>query len=668
MHIRTVCAAFALALAVACSGEPGPAAESTSSATSPPADTPRATVAPRRAPTTRSTVPAPSTSPLPTSTPTRAAAPDQTARPPAAASPTPAPTPVPTPVPTPAPTTTPIPAPVSNPTPPDAIGELIDPAPDAFEQRSYESGELIEWWHGIFFMDTETGRVEGYRVSEEASRLESYVSELAGEEKAFSYSARHAVYGPDNRWVEVIREDRAVRFLVDRATDRAWRLGDYLNLHGASADRLLWLVAGTAVVTDHEFAELARSEGRLSGVYFSPDGRRVLFTDRAVTASGEFAPLGSVYAWDVETSERTLLFEPRAHGEWGEPTAVWAWLRPGGETIRVRVEYARPEGTPRHPREWYDLSWEGEVRARAASPGRHWSERPSPDLSYVAWAEEGYDLGDYGRAWPAVVVADGESGEPLLRVRSAGFPDLDAAWLASGDGMVLWGAAEANDRGWAVVVQIRPQPGLEWLPRLPDEWRPMLPRGLIPWPRREAMVTAATGSDRFFAGRYRLFADGGAEESRDGVALYDALSGRWRLVAIRTYQPGADVFGDPFFYLIPFWPAAGGERELAMVVRGHRFRGGGMTELNRTALEFPPLEEEFAFRVARTGSCLRVRESPGEDQAIVDCLPDGTRVVVSEGRPDMRDVAWAVGDLDWIHVRTDAGVEGWVARRFLDHD
>ena len=263
-----------------------------------------------------------------------------------------------------------------------------------------------------------------------------------------------------------------------------------------------------------------------------------------------------------------------------------------------------------------------------------------------------------------MVVDDGASREPLLRVRSAGLQDLRGGdWLASGDGMVLWGGAEANDGGWAVIARIRPEPGLEWLPRLPDEWRPGLPRGVIPWPHREAMVTAATGSDRFFAGRYSLLGDE-VEEGRDGVALYDAHSGRWRLAEIRTRQPESDTYGDPLFYLYPFWPEDAGERELAMVVGTHAFRGGGPMVLNRTALEFPPFPGELAFRVARTGSCLRVREGPSESQAIVDCLPDGTRVVVSGGPFRLYDTRV----VEWVHVRTEAGVEGWVSHRFLDHE
>ncbi len=59
-----------------------------------------------------------------------------------------------------------------------------------------------------------------------------------------------------------------------------------------------------------------------------------------------------------------------------------------------------------------------------------------------------------------------------------------------------------------------------------------------------------------------------------------------------------------------------------------------------------------------------MREGPGEWRAIVDCLPDGTRAVVSEGPllPGEGDV------VEWVHVRTASGREGWVGHRFLDHD
>lgn len=247
-----------------------------------------------------------------------------------------------------------------------------------------------------------------------------------------------------------------------------------------------------------------------------------------------------------------------------------------------------------------------------------------------------------------MVVADGESGEPLLRIRSADFPDLGPAWLASGDGMVLWGADEANGSNRTVIARIRPEPGLEWLPPLPE--------GLWYWPRQEAMVTASAGSDRFFAGRCSPL---DVEKRRDGVALYDAVSDSWHLAAIGYHQPEADTFGDRLFYLRPFWPAAGGERELAMEVGRHRLRGGGRTYLNRTVLELPPLADEVAFRVARTGSCLRVPEFDGEGAVIVDCLPDGTRVVVSErpyGSGRIVSIPHDFGDIEWGHVRPEAAL------------
>ena len=213
------------------------------------------------------------------------------------------------------------------------MGELIEPAPDAFEHRVFEPGELIEWWHGIFFMGTETGRVEGYRVGEEASRRESYFPELyTVEEKPFVFSAAYGVHGSDNRWVEVRREDGAVRFVLDRATGRSWRLGGYLDVRDASADRLLWYVAGAAIVTGDDFAEVARLEGRLP-----PRGRLLDHPDAAGAG-----------AWTVHRSS------PASLGVWrpaAEDRLPVAHLSPDGrrllfERFRERRNGAAHRGTP----------------------------------------------------------------------------------------------------------------------------------------------------------------------------------------------------------------------------------------------------------------------------------------------------------------------------------
>ena len=102
-------------------------------------------------------------------------------------------------------------------------------------------------------------------------------------------------------------------------------------------------------------------------------------------------------------------------------------------------------------------------------------------------------------------------------------------------------------------------------------------------------------------------------------------------------------------------------------------------------IEYPP-SDEIAFRVARTGSCLRLREEPGEEGRVLACLPDGARLVFAErdaeakrafeeerrGRPNP-SVSGTPGERfyaskAWVYVRTADGVEGWVRHDWLAHD
>ena len=94
-------------------------------------------------------------------------------------------------------------------------------------------------------------------------------------------------------------------------------------------------------------------------------------------------------------------------------------------------------------------------------------------------------------------------------------------------------------------------------------------------------------------------------------------------------------------------------------------------------IEFPPFDDDFVFRVARTGSCLYLREHPDAEAAVLDCLPDGARVVSRPGLHQFEDrevgpiwmaVAEDYSVTSWIHVRTESGAEGWVAFEYLDQD
>lgn len=86
----------------------------------------------------------------------------------------------------------------------------------------------------------------------------------------------------------------------------------------------------------------------------------------------------------------------------------------------------------------------------------------------------------------------------------------------------------------------------------------------------------------------------------------------------------------------------------------------------------------------RTGSCLRLREKPGEAGRVLGCLPDGDPLLFME-----HDVLSPIHDPDaykktgkpwphpsialrssslWVYVRTAGGAEGWVSHAWLGPD
>ena len=544
--------------------------------------------------------------------------------------PTPTPTAMPTPTPTAMPTPTPTATATATPTPtPAPLAELVEPAPDGFEHRTFEPGEEIDWGDvqdvqgAIFFMDTRTGHIDGYRKAELAS--------------------------VDGSWLWLDGEER---LLFDRQGERIWRLVES-RLVAADGEQMLLAASEGYILTDREFQEIVSfpfpisEPSRRESAIFSTDKQKIaLMVDELV------------HIFDIENRELMMIFELSGDEELGIPYRVNLSSVARGEQILITILYCRKEDDLCvYHDAGHRYTWEGEEL-----PWDHrWTDL-APDGRHAAWEERCLAYSDVGfhESWPAaVVIADTETGEILFRVRSAILKhdrhDLEGSrWLPSGDGLVV-----RTSRGFR-IARVRP------VPELVDP--PVPPPGLYGSP-----LPAPVGDDRFF--------------SYGQLGLYDAHEDRWSIVRLpERYWTTFFVFDargpDP-------WGSTDREMRFAMNMGGARgvsvciFAGS-------PRIDFPPFDDENVLRVVRTGSCLHLRAEPHLEGGILDCLPDGTRLhprMSAEWAEEWGDGGWYDGfngpSLNWscvrpgecpgygsyghwVYVRAPSGAEGWVALRYLD--
>ena len=602
--VRNACVAtlaLAALLALACGSTDAPA--------------PTATPTPTVAPTPTAT---PAVTPTATLTPTPTAT--------VTATPTATPTPPVTPTPTPSPAATSPPTPTATPAP---LAELVEPTPDGFEHRMFGPGEEVDWGDvqdaqgAIFFMDTRTGHIEGYRKAELAS--------------------------VDGSWLWL---DGKERLLFDRQVGRIWRLVE-TRLVAADGERLLLAAPEGYILTDREFQEILSftvpngEQPRGGWAIFSPDKQKIALM---------LNDLG--YIFDIESRELMVIFELRRDEETGIPQRVTLNSVVRGKQILIAVRYCKKEDDLCvFHNVGHRYTWEGEEL-----PWDHrWTDL-APDGRHAAWEERCLAHSDVGfhESWPAaVVIADTETGEILFRVRSAILKhdrhDLEGSrWLPSGDGLVV-----RTSRG-SRIVRVRP------VPELVEP--PVPPPGLYGSP-----LPAPVGDDRFF--------------SYGHIGLYDAHEDRWSIVRLpEGYWNTFFVFDargpDP-------WGSTDREMRFAMNIGG-AYGVSVCIYAGSPRIEFPPFDDENVLRVVRTGSCLHLRAEPEMEGGILDCLPDGTRLhprMSAEWAEEWGDGGWYEGftgpSLEWgcvkpgecsaygshgywVYVRTDDGLEGWVALRYLD--
>ena len=539
-------------------------------------------------------------------------------------------------------------APAPEPPPPCQGIACIEPVTGAFVHRTFATGTRIDWTHGVFVLDPETGDTEGYRAPEADDNGYHHYEPLPG------------------GWIHIKfwTDRQPVTLLLHRATGQSWR---WLSDH-------LWLVA-----TSSEYL-LFEEQERSSPAHVERIGRFTI-TNRAMDAVGHFSisvdgsstvrsravfsPYGKTIAldggWDtvylvpVATAQPTVLFKAEATDD---QAGVWLAWRYEGPHIRIIAKYETASGDSRW--EQHDFSWEGAPLPEPACQGQI-----SPDGRYVASLVGGHVYATHGfetaRAdpWPSVVIADAASCAPLFRVQSAYTYELlwDAAWLPSSDGFVI-GVHDGY-----MILQVRPTPDLVRLPGKNARLANLAGGGIGgEAASMEGPEPAPTGDGRYFG---------------YGPSVYDAVEDRW---------VGPEV-GDPNRYWWR-WGDSHRDRWFGLFNESH---GSSIWLLLPPVIEYPPFSDVIAFRVTGTGSCLRLRAAPEVASEIIGCLPDGARLVLTEPTEPLPvltgdyylgpfqphpAVTWMYAytypesspRLTWVHVRTEHGAEGWVSHDYLEHD
>ena len=491
------------------------------------------------------------------------------------------------------------------------IGPLVGPIDDGFVRRDLARDEVPDEAHGIALVDVETGEGELWKIVDTDAHVNYEVS-------------------PGHRWLlaYLAGSDSAI-IIADRETGNSYRL-----------ERDVWQPA--AVPTDSGLLVLRSA---------SPDGHyRVI--DLAKSPTGAGTELFLTSAEDVRTrlvvilggGERALidgLVVSLTSGEvlstlWSNTDATglsFTRLQGGGALAVVH----RGEQEDRELNV-YRVDSEGQLQdertfgLRVATGFGRWI---SPDGRWLV-GQSSLPLGTAPEAdyWPLVVLTDLERGETILRVVRAAIPHRQERqpWLSDSSGVLLQtslGAAVLRPSG-----EIDPLP-LSAIPVL----SPAEPGVLI--------------SDG------HLFAMDGTELSvRWGAAAWPFL-----------HEVGLDDSGRELRFV----------KDQITLGRDYTTYIWNQAELP-ARIEKPPFPDIAQVRVEANGDTVSLRATAGATADIVSDLPAGAVVTVTDLRPEQGSRGRsAVPDPDeieagtrfyeaswWIHVRTEAGFEGWVRSDFLE--
>lgn len=572
--------------------------------------------------------PSPAAPATATPSPTPAATPDPSPTPAPEASPTPEPTPEPepTPDPTPEPTPEPTPAPPIDSTP-NALGIREIRTDEAFTRLEYAPGELIDEEAPIYFLDVETGAVEGWKSVAGIDPFFSHGYRYAATDAALHdrETGRTFAWDPDALQVAGFGEPPPSRVSTDSysifiSDERvAFRRLDVADDSGVQR----------YVIVDASMNELAAFEipsdwdilrwNLAAGFALASDGAAMHIID--VSA-------GSSLAIDQPDAPR-----PPTSGEW------FASVEYAGEFARVasaRDDSGPPVSGAQGSCQAVRRDWgSGTVLSDTTVDcflGGGAGAHLSPDGALLAAVTLIFDCCDewFGHAFynalTAVSLFDATTGDELLRVGGATFPfrqgvGYGAVWLADSSGLVV-----ATVQGLQIVTVDG-----RWVPL-----SPVLSQGhLRPSP---------VDPERFI---------------HDSSATVVDLSGE--VVVTPNFEESVTLARSA-------WNPSGQELRLLPEVPGK-----GASPLAPSilpAIQTPPFDDALTAVVV-VDTCLNVRTEATTESEIVVCLPP-ERVVelvahptdghLVEG-PCVEDDLY--GNCVWVHVLTEDGEQGWAYADFL---
>lgn len=517
-----------------------------------------------------------------------------------------------------------------------ATPALFEPVDDAFEYREFAPGESIDWEHGLFTMDLNSGAVFGWRLRTDGAaqpfafdyRLTGGAITCTGEEHGWMH---YTGSGASYRW----RLDE-LRLVASLAAQGPGGVSAFLFERQLPADgsrrrhyELLRGQPGAPMAT----LVVGPSDQMVTEPLISPDGSRVAFWTW---------PSGGPLRVVVQSADGVFSREAEIVGAGSLPELLPAPFLPVkgiahfDAFVRVRAEGSSSvrlqrfdwDGLPQGPVREIASVWLPDVAPGGATMvTEDWLLQSNPaGMDYFIWQ------------WPAVDVWGADGGR-LFRVRSASLLYGDALdgsrWLADSRGFVALVNSREEDAtlgarlAYAVVaadgdeverLDIPPSPGDRW-------WEQAISRAPTPSP---------FDSDWFALGR---------------LEAWNPRTGR-HLVANLAGQGGPAHYGP--------WSGEGKTFVFALPHGGHD--GAFPPILLNALVEREDYATDFPLKV-RAGDCLNLRDAPGRDGAVAVCLAPATQLELV--RDDTAATAAIADGATWVRVRAGER-EGWVSTSYLE--